>query len=273
MVERGQMEAYRVPAGAAVDLARHDPADRSAFAGGKAEARRHLDELRRRLEAAQELLWADGRWSLLIVLQAMDTGGKDGTIRNIFTGVNPQGVQVHGFGVPSELERARDFLWRVHQRVPGDGEIAVFNRSHYEDVLVVRVEGLAPEQVWRRRFDHIVAFENMLVDEGTTVLKFMLNISKDEQAARLQSRIHDPAKHWKFNLSDLEHRSRWGDYMDAYAEAIARTSTAAAPWYVVPANRKWYRDVVVATVIVETLEAMDLRYPEPPEGIEGLVVV
>ena len=148
----------------------------------------------------------------------------------------------------------------------------MFNRSHYEDVLVVRVERLVPEEVWRRRYDQILAFEQLLVDEGTTILKFMLHISKDEQAARLQSRIDDPAKHWKFNPSDLEHRTRWNDYMAAYAEAISRTSTDAAPWYVVPANRKWYRDLVVATTILETLEAMDLRYPEPAEGIAGLVV-
>ncbi len=272
MTELGTMERHRVVPGSAVDLAGWDPDDKSGFDGGKAEGRRHLEGLRERLEAAQELFWADGRHSLLVVLQAMDTGGKDGTIRKVFSGVNPQGVKVHGFGAPSELELARDYLWRVHARTPGDGEITVFNRSHYEDVLVVRVEGLVPEPVWRRRYDHIVAFEQMLVDEGTAILKFMLNISKDEQAARLQARVDDPSKHWKFNPSDLESRSRWDGYMAAYGEAITRTSTDAAPWYIVPANRKWYRDLVVATTIVEALEAMDLRYPEPADGIAGTVV-
>ncbi len=272
MPDTGAMERYRVPPGASLDLAAADPDDRAAFDGDKAAGRAHLKTLRDRLEAVQERLWADGSRSLLVVLQALDTGGKDGTIRKVFSGVNPQGVKVHGFGVPSDEELARDYLWRIHHHVPGDGEVTVFNRSHYEDVLVVRVMGLAPGEVWRRRYDHIVAFEQLVVDEGTTILKFMLNISKAEQAARLQARIDDPEKRWKFNAGDIDHRARWDDYMAAYTEAITRTSTATAPWYVVPANRKWYRDLVVATTIVETLEAMDLRYPEPEEGIEGLVI-
>ncbi len=266
------MERHRVAAGTTVDFADHDPDDKTGFTGGKKEGRAHLESLRERLDTAQELFWADGSRRLLIVLQAMDTGGKDGTIEKVFSGINPQGVKVHGFGVPSERELARDYLWRVHLRIPADGEIVVFNRSHYEDVLVVRVEGLAPEHVWSRRYQHIAAFEQTLVDEGTTILKFMLHISKEEQAARLQSRIDDPNKRWKFNPSDLEHRTRWDDYMAAYADAISRTCTDSAPWYIVPANRKWYRDLVVATTIVETIEDMGLSYPAPAEGIAGLVV-
>jgi PPK2 family polyphosphate:nucleotide phosphotransferase len=218
------------------------------------------------------LLWADGRRSVLVVIQAMDTGGKDGAIRKVFEGVNPQGVRVANFKAPTERELAHDYLWRVHQQAPRDGEIAVFNRSHYEDVLVVRVLGLAPEQVWRKRYDHIADFERMLVDEGTTIVKFYLNISKEEQAERLQARLDDPTKRWKFNAGDLDHRELWHDYMAAFEEAVSHTSTADAPWYVVPANKKWYRDIVIATTLVETLRNLDLSYPEADEGLDDIVI-
>ncbi len=206
------------------------------------------------------------------MLQAMDTGGKDGAIRKVFEGVNPQGVHVANFKKPTEEELAHDYLWRVHSHTPGDGEIAVFNRSHYEDVLVVRVLELAPEEVWRPRYDHIVAFEQLLVDEGTTIVKFYLHISKEEQAERLQVRLDDPAKRWKFNTGDLEHRKLWDDYMAAFEEAIARTSTTQAPWYVVPANHKWYRDIVIARTLVATLRGLDLHYPPPEDDLDGVVI-
>jgi PPK2 family polyphosphate:nucleotide phosphotransferase len=209
---------------------------------------------------------------VLVVIQAMDTGGKDGAIRKVFEGVNPQGVRVANFKAPTERELAHDYLWRVHQQAPRDGEIAVFNRSHYEDVLVVRVLGLAPEEVWRKRYDHIADFERMLVDEGTTIVKFYLNISKEEQAERLQARLDDPTKRWKFNAGDLDHRELWHDYMAAFAEAISRTTTADAPWYVVPANKKWYRDIVIATTLVETLRNLELSYPEADEGLDDTVI-
>jgi PPK2 family polyphosphate:nucleotide phosphotransferase len=209
---------------------------------------------------------------LLVVLQAMDSGGKDGTIRRVFEGVNPQGVRVANFKAPTSSELAHDYLWRVHQKVPATGEIVIFNRSHYEDVLVVRVMGLVPEDRWQRRYDHINAFEKILADEGTTILKFYLHISKEEQAERFQARLDNPKKRWKFNAADLDHRRRWGDYMAAFEAVLSRTSAAHAPWFVVPANHKWYRDLVIAETLVDTLEGLDLRYPSPEPGIEEIVV-
>ncbi len=266
------MHAYRVAPGATVDLAAHDPGDTSGFVGGKKAGRKHLEYLRGRLAELQRLLWADDRHRLLVVLQAMDTGGKDGTIRKVFEGVNPQGVRVANFKAPTSRELAHDYLWRIHRHTPGNGEIVVFNRSHYEDVLVVRVLGLAPEETWRKRYDHILDFERLLVDEGTTVVKFYLHIGKDEQARRLRARLDDPTKRWKFNAGDLEHRELWGDYMAAFEEALTRTSTQAAPWYIVPANHKWYRNIVVATTLVDTLERLDLRYPPPEDGLDDLTI-
>ncbi len=220
----------------------------------------------------QHLLWADDRHKLLVVIQAMDTGGKDGAIRKVFEGVNPQGVWVANFKAPTKEELAHDYLWRVHEHTPGNGEITVFNRSHYEDVLVVRVLDLVPEEVWRRRYGHIRAFEQMLADEGTTIVKFYLHISKGEQAERLQARLDDPTKRWKFNAGDLEHRELWDAYQRAFEEAITETTTEAAPWYVVPANRKWYRDIVIAETLVSTLQSLDLHYPEPEEGLDDIVI-
>jgi PPK2 family polyphosphate:nucleotide phosphotransferase len=238
----------------------------------KAAGRALHDALNRRLEQLQEVLYADGRHRLLIVLQAMDTGGKDGVIRDVFDGANPQGVRVASFKRPAPDELAHDYLWRVHPHTPGNGQIVLFNRSHYEDVLVVRVHDLVPRSRWERRYDHIVAFERMLADEGTTIRKFFLHISRDEQARRLQSRLDDPTKRWKFAKGDLAERARWDDYQAAYQEAISRTSTESAPWYVVPADRKWFRNLVVASVLVETLEGLGLSYPEPEEDLSGVVI-
>lgn len=263
---------YRIAPGARVDLHRIDSDDRSAFRGGKAVGRARLLEINARIEALQEAMYAERRHRLLVVLQAMDAGGKDGTIRSVFEGVNPQGVRVKCFKAPTSEELAHDFLWRVHPHVPGVGEMAIFNRSHYEDVVAVRVRGLVPEQRWRARYAQINAFEAMLAAEGTTILKFFLHISKDEQRERLQERIDDPKKRWKFNAGDLEERARWDDYMRAYGDAIAATSTKVAPWYVVPADRNWYRDCVIGSVIVAALEAMDIKMPMGQVGLEGQIV-
>ncbi|GJD39777.1 polyphosphate kinase 2 family protein [Methylobacterium bullatum] len=225
-----------------------------------------------RIQALQERLYAEHRRSLLVVLQAIDTGGKDGTIRSVFEGVNPQGCRVWSFKVPSAEERDHDFLWRYHAKVPGRGMIGVFNRSHYEDVLVVRVKSLEPEGVWRPRYDLINDFERMLTLSGVTVLKFFLHISKDEQKERLEARIADPEKHWKFDAADLVERQSWDAYQGAFTDALSRCSTSHAPWHVVPANRKWYRNLLVARTIANTLEAMDPRYPDAQPGIAELTV-
>ena len=264
------MDRYRVRPGSEIDLSALDPNDTSAFDGDKDEGRETLRALNKRLEALQELLWAGQKHRLLVVLQAMDAGGKDGTIRHVFEGVNPQGVTVANFKVPTRKELAHDYLWRVHPQVPGDGEIVIFNRSHYEDVLVVRVAELVPRDVWRRRYDHINAFERMLTDEGTTILKFYLHIDRDEQKERFQDRLDQ--KPWKFSMGDLETRAQWSKYMVAFEEVLSRTSTDWAPWYVVPANRKWYRNLVVGRVLVDTLEGLDMSYPEPEDGLESVVI-
>jgi PPK2 family polyphosphate:nucleotide phosphotransferase len=266
------MDIYRVVPGTGVDLATRDPGNHSQFAGGKKDAKRHLKVLRKRLAGLQRVLWADGSHRLLVVIQALDTGGKDGTIRGVFSGVNPQGVRVTNFKAPTDRELAHDYLWRIHQHTPAAGMISVFNRSHYEDVLVVRVLGLVPPSQWQQRYRQINAFEEMLAAEGTTILKFYLHVSKEEQAERLRARLDDPDKHWKFNKADLKARARWDEYMEAYEQVLARTSTDAAPWYVVPANHKWYRNIVVASTIVTTLESLDLEYPEAEENLDGVVI-
>ena len=257
------MDRYRVKPGSRVDLSEWDPSDKGAFPEGKNEGRKRLLELNQRLEELQELLYAEHKHKVLIVLQAMDTGGKDGTIRHVFEGVNPQGVRVASFKKPTPEELDHDFLWRVHEQVPARGEMVIFNRSHYEDVVVVRVHNLAPPEVWSKRYDHINDFERTLADEGTTLLKFFLHIDRDEQKERLQTRLDEPNKRWKFNPADLEERNLWPKYIEAYEDAISKTSTDWAPWYIVPANRKWYRNLVVGTVIIETLEDLNMRHPEP----------
>lgn len=266
------IERYRVGWGEPLDLASWDPRDTAEFPElDKASSRPVLAELHHRLAALQRLLWADARHAVLVVLQALDTGGKDGTIRKVFTGVNPQGVDVYGFGVPTAQELAHDYLWRIHARMPAKGRIAIHNRSHYEDVLVVRVENLVDEERWARRYGHIAAFEQTLADEGTTIVKFYLNISRDEQRDRLRKRLEDPTKRWKFDVGDLGTRAKWDQYVAAYEEAMGRTSAPHAPWYVVPADRKWYRNLIVAQVLVETLQSLGLRYPDPP-NLDGIVI-
>lgn len=265
-------ERFLVQPGKPLDLTQHDPRATPGFERGKAEAKQATKEGNARLEELQEALYAEGKHRLLVVLQAMDAGGKDGTIRSVFDGLNPQGVRVACFKKPTDAELAHDYLWRVHPHVPGKGEIAIFNRSHYEDVLVVRVHDLVPEAQWRRRYEHIRAFEQMLHDEGTTIVKIFLHISKDEQRERLQERIDLPRKRWKWNSSDLTARQRWDDYQLAFKDALQATSTEAAPWFVVPADRNWYRNMVITDILVETLEGMGIQPPQGEHGIEGIVV-
>jgi PPK2 family polyphosphate:nucleotide phosphotransferase len=253
------------PASGPLDALGADPPQ--GLPGGKQEAKDATRVLRRELVDLQRRLFAEGRQSLLVVLQAMDTGGKDGLIRRVFSGVNPNGVRVARFGRPSEQELAHDYLWRVHRQAPARGQITIFNRSHYEDVLVVRVNELVPQSVWSRRYDHIRDFERLLADEGCRILKFCLHIDRDEQRKRLQARLDDPDKHWKFDEHDLEQRKHWGEYMHAYADALRRTHAPHAPWFVIPANRKWYRDYAVMRVLVSTLREMDPQYP-PADGFD-----
>ncbi len=235
------------------------------------EAEARTLELNARLEELQEVMWAQGTKRLLVVLQAMDAGGKDGTIRHVFDKVNPTGVRVASFKQPSDRELAHDYLWRIHAEVPGNGEIVIFNRSHYEDVLVVRVLEITPEKQWKRRYRHIRAFEEMLADEGTTILKLMLHISKDEQKERLQDRLDKPNKHWKFDAGDLAMRDRWDDFMAAFEDAINETTTDDAPWYVIPADRKWYRNLAISEIMVQTMESMGLAFP-PSDDLEGIII-
>jgi PPK2 family polyphosphate:nucleotide phosphotransferase len=244
-----------------------DPDDTTSFDGGKEKAREAIEKLKGQLETLQELLFADHRFSVLVVLQGMDTAGKDGTIRQVFDGVNPQGVRVACFKEPSIEEANHDFLWRIHEQTPGRGEMVIFNRSHYEDVLVPRVHALIPRATWQRRYTEINEFERVLSEEGTTILKFFLHISREEQARRLNERLKDPTKHWKFRESDLLERKRWRSYVNAYEEALAKTSTRWAPWCVVPSDRKWFRDLVVCRRIVSTLESLGLRYPPLSPGV------
>jgi len=259
-----------MPPDTAVRLGTFDPAD----TGGLKEevAKERLRDLNRRLENLQELLYAEGKHKVLVVLQAMDTGGKDGVIRRVFEGVNPQGVQVAAFGRPTEEELAHDYLWRIHPHTPGAGEMVIFNRSHYEDLLVVRVHALVPEEVWSRRYRQLNEWERLLAEEGTTIRKFYLHISPEEQAERLQERLDDPTKRWKFRLGDLDERARWADYTAAYEAVLSQTSTTWAPWYVVPADRKWYRNLVVASVLVETLEGLQMGYPASEDDLTGVVI-
>lgn len=265
-----KLKRYRIKPGSKVDLARFDPGETSE--ANKVDTEKVFAGLNEQLELLQERLWAEHKHKVLVVLQGMDTSGKDGVIRKVFEGVNPQGVRVAGFKAPTEEELDHDFLWRIHRQVPGRGEIAIFNRSHYEDVLVARVRQLVPQKVWKARYDQINDFERLLTETGTTILKFYLHISRDEQKQRLQERLDDPEKRWKFRKGDLEDRALWDDYMKAYGDALSRTSTKEAPWYVVPADKKWYRNLVIASVLVGSLEKLDIARPEPAEDLTGVVI-
>ena len=266
------MERYRVKEDEKIRLEDYDPSDTGKYDDEKDEGLELLGELNQDLEKLQELLYAEHKHRVLVVLQGMDTSGKDGVIRHVFEGVNPQGVRVASFKVPTPEEMDHDYLWRVHKQTPGKGEIVIFNRSHYEDVLVVRVHELVPETVWKKRYEQIREFERQLVQEGTIILKFFLHIDLEEQKERLQARLDDPTKIWKFNPADIKERARWDEYIDAYEDAINKTSTVEAPWYIVPANKKWYRNMVIANVLVDTLKKLDMEYPLPAEDLSGIVI-
>ena len=261
-------DLLRIAPGTRPDLAAIDPRGTPGFEGDKETAQARVDGLRDELAEFQERLWAEAGQSLLVVLQALDGGGKDGLIRKVITAFNPQGTRVTGFVVPTEEELRHDFLWRVHAVTPGKGRIGVFNRSHYEDVLVVRVKELVPESVWQDRYRQINDFEAMLAANSTRIVKFYLHISRDEQRERFLKRLQDPKKGWKWDPADLETREKWADYQAAYMDALELCSTDSAPWFVIPADHKWYRDLAVAEILAETARSMDPRWPEAQGGPE-----
>jgi len=266
------MSAHRIRPGKSPKLHKIDTSATPDWSKGREAGEARALELNNELEALQELLYAERTHRVLVVLQAMDTGGKDGVIRQVFEGVNPIGVRVASFKQPSTLELSHNYLWRYFAQLPARGEIVIFNRSHYESVLVERVHEIVPKKVWKRRYTHITEMEQLLADEGTTVLKFFLHISKAEQKRRLQARLDDKEKLWKFAVGDLAERERWSNYMEAYEEAIERTSTDDAPCYVIPADKKWYRDLVISQIIVDTLKSLKMEYPKPASGLDSVVI-
>jgi PPK2 family polyphosphate:nucleotide phosphotransferase len=260
--------ALAVHPGARIRLSEMDAAGTHGIR--KEEAGELLAGNLKRLSALQYLLYAEARRSLLIVLQGIDAGGKDGTIRHVMSGLNPQGVVVTPFKVPEGEEKRHDYLWRVHKAVPEQGQIGIFNRSHYEDVLVVRVHSLVPKSVWSKRYRQINDFERMLAENGVVILKFLLYISKDHQAVRFRQRLEDKTRNWKFSPADLKEREYWDQYIAAYEDALRKCNTEWAPWYVIPANRKWFRNLAVSQIIVDALEHMRLKYPKPAEDLSGI---
>jgi PPK2 family polyphosphate:nucleotide phosphotransferase len=258
----GALERYWVKPGTKLDLGKIDSSEKTLFQGaGKHEFDPQFDELQGQLQELQKKLYAQNKHRVLVVMQAMDTGGKDGCIKHVFSRIDPQGIHVRSFKKPSEEEMSYDFLWRVHSKVPHRGQLVIFNRSHYEDIIAVRVKNIFPDDVWKRRQRHVVDFERMLAEEGTTIVKIFLHISKDEQRKRLEARLADPAKHWKIHPDDMVDRARWDDFMAAYEDAISKTSTEFAPWYVVPADRKWYRNLCVARIMLDTLKRLNMEFP------------
>jgi PPK2 family polyphosphate:nucleotide phosphotransferase len=263
-------ELLRIQPGSKIRLADVDPAETHGYtkAGSAAELQKGLD----RLTDLQDRLWAEEKHPILIVLQGIDTAGKDGSIKHVMRAFNPMGCAVTSFKVPTTIEAAHDYLWRAHQRTPAKGEIAIFNRSHYEEVLVVRVHDLVPKTTWQRHYGEINAFERLLADSGTTIVKFFLHIDRDEQKARLQDRIDDPTKQWKFKLGDLAERKLWDDYLAAYEEALSRCSTDAAPWYLIPANRNWFRNLAVAEILADTIDDLKPTYPPAVDDLSKVVI-
>jgi PPK2 family polyphosphate:nucleotide phosphotransferase len=264
-------ERWIVKPGSKVDISTIDPGDTSALKGGREAADAALDDDQAALAEWQTRLYAESKRSLLLVLQGTDASGKDGTVAHVFTGVNPQGTRVTSFKAPTAEELAHDFLWRVHRAVPHAGEIGIFNRSQYEDVLVARVRKLVPKQIWQQRYGDITAFESLLAEGGTRMIKCCLLISKDEQRKRFEERLKQPQKRWKFQRGDLEDRALWKEYQTAFSEAIERTSTKIAPWYIIPSDHKWYRNWVVSRLLIETLADMDPKYPKPPD-LAGITI-
>lgn len=267
------MKEYRVKPGAKVQLkdwSTQPPQKDEAF---KEETKRRSAKLGLKLAELQELLWAEHKHRVLVLLQGLDTAGKDSTVRHVFSPINPQGLRVQSFKAPTAPELAHDYLWRIHTQAPANGEIAIFNRSHYEDVLVVRVRGLQPEKVWRRRYRQIVDFERLLVEEGTVVLKFFLHIDKDEQKKRLEQRLLEKRKQWKWDPADQRDRGYWDQYAQAYEEALERTGTDEAPWHIVPADKKWWRDYVVSETLVSALEELAMQYPQPKADLSKIQII
>jgi len=249
-----------VEPGSKVKLAKVDPSFKDKHESQKSaapEIQKHVD----RIAELQYLLYADGNQSLLVVLQALDAGGKDGVVRHVFSAMNPQGTSVFGFKQPSKLEAAHDFLWRAHARTPGKGEVVIFNRSHYEDVLAVRVHKLVPREVWSKRYELINDFEKILFENGTRILKFYLHISPEEQLERFKQRLDDPQRHWKISETDYSERELWPNYIEAFEDAMEKTSTKNAPWYVIPSNHKWFRNLAISEIVADTLEDMKLKLP------------
>ena len=265
-------EELIVRPGTRVQLTRRDPTWTAGFKD-RSEAEATLDKNIRRLTRLQYLLYAEGRRALLVILQGMDAAGKDGTIRHVMGPLNPQSCRVTSFKAPTAAELAHDFLWRIHRAVPGKGEIGIFNRSHYEDVLIVRVRNLAPKSVWSKRYAQINLFEKSLAESGVTILKFFLHVSKAEQKVRLVERLTDPKKNWKVNPADFEERKRWDDYMAAYADALRKCSTPWAPWFVIPSDHKWFRNLAVSQIIADTLKSMKMRFPKPAFDLSKIKVV
>ncbi len=242
-------------------LTDYDPSDDAGF--NKEDASKLLNENIENIKKLQYLLYAENKHSVLVILQAMDAGGKDGTIRHVFGPLNPQGVKVTSFKTPTEEELSHDFLWRIHMHTPKSGEICIFNRSYYEDVLIVRVHNLVPQKIWSKRYAHINSFEKLLSDSGTIILKFFLHISEKEQSERLNSRLEDPSKYWKANPQDFEEKSYWKDYMDAYESAVSKCSTPYAPWFIIPSDKKWFRNLAISTIMVNALESLKMKFPDP----------
>jgi PPK2 family polyphosphate:nucleotide phosphotransferase len=264
-------ERFVVAPGKRVDLRKINTDSTPGFRE-KSEADEVLARNVERLAKLQYLLYAEGRRALLVILQAMDAAGKDGTIRHVMSGLNPQSCRVTSFKAPTDEELSHDFLWRVHRAVPARGEIGIFNRSHYEDVLIVRVKDLVPKSAWSKRYEQINAFERILAANGVTILKFFLHVSKDEQRARLVERLENPKKNWKVNPADFEERKRWDDYVRAYEDALAKCSTAEAPWFVIPSDHKWFRNLAVSQIIVETLKSMNMKFPKAQHDLSKIQV-
>jgi len=263
------VEKFRVNPGSKVILDEVDAGYRGEHEDKKS-AQPELDQYSERLRALQYLMHAENKRSLLIILQGMDAAGKDGTISHVLSTLNPQGCRVYNFKTPSPEELAHDYLWRIHQATPRKGYVAVFNRSHYEDVLVVRVHNMVPKEVWSKRYDEINAFEEQLTNNGTHILKFYLHIDKEEQLARFKDRLDDPKRHWKISESDYAEREYWGEYQKAYEEAIGKCSTRNAPWYIIPSDHKWFRNLAVSQILVQTLESLNMKFPKPTVNIEEI---
>jgi len=269
---RNSFDCYRVKPNSRIVLRDWDAGDSHLFGKSESKARQELDKLCEQLDDMQKVLYAENKHKILIVLQGLDTAGKDSLIRHVFGPLNPQGIKVTSFKAPSEEDLAHDYLWRIHMAVPRAGEIAVFNRSHYEDILIVAVHNLVSSKIWKKRYTHINHFERMLTDEGTVILKFFLYIDKNEQKMRLQARLTKPHKRWKFQSSDLKERKLWPQYIKAYESVLSKTSTAYAPWYIIPSNKKWYRDFVVAHIVLKKLQALKMRYPKP-ENLKDIEII